>query len=366
MNFDDIIGQKGVTARIIDEIDSGRLPHALLLCGPEGNGGFAIALAIADRLLGTGANSRAMLEKLQHPDLHFSFPVYRKESGKPCPCDKYITQFRTLALADPYFGYVEWMNAIDADKEQLVIYVDESDSLIKKLSLKSSQGGYKVSIIWLPEKMNAECANKMLKLLEEPPGGTVFLLVSEHPELLLPTIRSRTQAISVPRMSNDDIYDVLTSRYGINHADALVISRSSYGNLTAALRSINAGSEQEEFFNLFVELMRLAYVRKVKEMKHWSDTVAAMGRECQKRFLAYSQRMVRENFIHNFRISDIVHMDDREQQFAVKFAPYINERNVIGIMNELSLAARDIAQNANGKIVFFDFALKMIVLIKNR
>lgn len=366
MQFDEIIGQQEVVGKLRGEADGNRLPHAILLCGPEGNGGMALALALADKLLSVNDNGQAMVAKLQHPDLHFAFPVYKKESSKPYTSDDYIKKWRDMVLDNPYFGYQEWMDAIGADTQQLMIYEAESDALTKKLSLKSSQGGYRVVIVWLPEKMNTTCANKILKLLEEPPMGVIFVMVSEHPELLLETIRSRCQSIIVPKLTIDDVEQTLVTQFSIDTNQAHLVARSSYGNMTAALRNISDDSELQMFFDLFVELMRLSYARKVKEMKQWSERVAGLGREKMKRFLNYCQRMIRENFMYNFHRQELIYMDAREQNFAVKFAPFINENNVIGIMEELSLCMRDIVQNANAKIVFFDFALKMIVLIKNR
>ena len=361
MTFDEVIGQQQVKQRLIQEIDSGRLPHALMLAGPEGNGAYSLALAIADRLLGHSV----MTEKLQHPDLYFTFPVYKKDS-KPTASDVFARQWRDMVLRDTHFGYSEWMDAIGADNQQLTIYVEESEALLRKLNLKANQGGYKVSIIWLPEKMNAECANKLLKLLEEPPMKTVFILVSEHPEQLLTTVKSHCQVVEVPKLKEEDIETELVNHRHIDQTIAHNIARTSYGNMCAALRQITDNSEQESFLELFKSLMRLSYTRKVREMKQWSDEVAAMGRERQKRLLTYFQRMIRENFIHNFHNPDLNYMTSDEAEFAIRFAPFINERNVIGIMDELQSCYRDITQNGNPRIIFFDFALKMIVLIKNR
>lgn len=366
IGFNDIIGQEEVKQRLLTELRNGKLPHALMLYGPEGNNALPLALALAHDLLGINRQQQLMLDQLQHPDLHFSFPIYRKESGKPAPCDIYLKQWREQLLRTPYFGYSEWMEAIGAENQQLMIYDDESDNLSSKLSLKANQGGYKVVIMWLPEKMNTVCSNKILKLLEEPPLQTVFILVSENPDKLLTTIRSRCQSISVPPLAEDDIRKYLTDNCAVDAAIANDVAHISNGNLCSAIRKITNDSEQEQFFDLFVSLMRLSYVRKVKEMKLWSEQVAALGRERQKRLLTYCQRMVRENFIYNFHSPDLNYMTRQEADFAVRFAPFINERNVIGIMTELNSAQRDIEQNANAKIVFFDFALKMIVLIKNR
>lgn len=364
MTFDQIIGQQKVKQHLLDELQQGRVPHALMLYGSEGCGALPLAVAYAQMLLGNSP----MAEKLQHPDLHFAFPIYKKTSGKDSYCDDFLREWRELLLNRPYFGMAEWMDAAGAENQQFFIYANESEAILRKLSLKSSQGGYKVMLIWLPEKMNAECANKLLKLLEEPPAQTVFLLVSQQPDQVLQTIRSRTQMLAVPRLTDQDIEQTLIDRYSILPAEAHRIARASNGNMAQALRTITStDTGGDYFFELFVELMRLAYVRKVKEMRLWSDRVAGMGRERIKAFLDYCQRMLRENFIYNFgRQSELNYMTEREAQFAVKFAPFINERNVIGIMEELSLAQRDIAQNTNAKIVFFDFALKMIVLIKNR
>ncbi|MBQ8736593.1 MAG: DNA polymerase III subunit delta, partial [Bacteroidaceae bacterium] len=376
MTFIDIIGQKDVKARLMEGCRNGKVPHALMLCGPEGCGAMPIAIGYARNLLckqktedGEACghcNACIMADKLQHPDLHFVFPIYKKHgSSKPTYCDDFIKEWRELNINTPYFGMAEWMEASGAENQQLIIYGDESDAVSRKLSLKASQGGYKVVIMWLPEKMNEACANKLLKLLEEPPAQTVFILVCERPDLVLQTIRSRTQMIDVPSLDLADMEAALVERMGILPAEAKRIARSTNGNMAAALRYISDDSESARFFNLFVSLMRLSYMRKVKEMKQWSEEVASLGRERQKNFLDYCQKMVRENFIYNFnKHDDLNYMNEREAEFAVKFAPFINENNVIGLMEELSLAQRDIAQNANAKIVFFDFALKMIVLIK--
>lgn len=362
MPLSHIIGQTEIKQRLLDELEQGRVAHALMFCGPEGNGALPLAVAYAKMLLG----GSTMVDRLQHPDLHFVFPIYRKNS-KDTYCDEFLPQWRQMLTGQPYCGMTEWMDYAGAENQQLMIYGHESDAIIKKLSLKSSQGGRKVMIIWLPEKMNDTCANKILKLLEEPPAQTVFILISEQPDKVLQTIRSRTQMISMPRLKPEDIEQALQQRYAVSAADAKRIARLSSGNMAKAIRTITNDSENRYFFDLFVELMRLAYIRKVKEMKLWSEKVANMGREKIKAFLEYCQRMVRENFIYNFQQQDELNfMSTDEAQFAVKFAPFINERNVIGIMNELSLAQRDVAQNTNAKIVFFDFALKMIVLIKNR
>lgn len=372
MYFKDIIGQETVKQRLRLEVREGRVPHAQLFAGPEGTGALPLAIAYARFLLCTRRGeedacgtcpSCVKLNKLAHPDLHFVFPVVKRKGGSDTVSDDYIREWRELAISTPYFGMNHWLDAMGAENQQAQIFVKESDELVRKLSLKSSEGGYKVVIIWLPEKMKVECANKLLKLLEEPPAQTVFLLVSEEPDRILPTILSRTQRINVPRLEDAEIAEALKARFGLQDTDAAETARLAEGSYLQALEIIHLSEDTQLFFGLFVSLMRLAYQRKVKEMREWSDTVAAMGRERQKDFLTYCQRMVRESFVSNFHRKEMNYMNREEENFTIRFAPFINERNVMGITDELAEAQTHIEQNVNPRMVFFDFALKMIVLL---
>ena len=230
--------------------------------------------------------------------------------------------------------------------------------------MKSSEGGYKIMIVWLPEKMNVECSNKLLKLLEEPPAQTLFLLISNNPEGLLPTILSRCQRFHIPRIENDYMIETLTGKYGLSNQDALSIAHLANGNFVKALDTIHLNEDHRLFHELFVNLMRLAYQRKIREMKQWSEQVASMGRERQKSFLEYCQKMIRENFIYNFGRQELVYMNRDETNFSLRFAPFINERNVMDMMNELGIAQLHVEQNVNPKMIFFDLSLRMIMLLK--
>lgn len=371
MFFKDIIGQKEAKQRLIREVKEGKIAHARLFCGPEGIGKLPLAIAYARYLscsnptetdaCGTCPNC-IKLNKLAHPDLHFVFPVIKKKS-KDAVSDDFIAEWRELINQNPYFNLNMWLEEMGAENQQALIYVKESDEIIRKLSLKSSQGGYKIMIIWLPEKMNIECSNKLLKLLEEPPSQTVFLLVSEEPDTLLATIQSRTQRFNLYGIEEEDIVVRLQQQYGIQESDAISIAHRSEGNFLKALEEIHLNEENKIFFELFVNLMRLSYQRKIREMKQWSETLASMGRERQKHFLTYCQRMIRENFIYNFHDPSLIYLNEEEKNFSSRFAPFINEYNVINIMYELSEAQRHIEQNVNARMVFFDFSLKMIVLL---
>lgn len=372
MYFKDVIGQEAAKQRLIREVQEGKVPHARLFCGGEGIGKLPLAIAYARYLscehrtendsCGT-CPSCIKYNKLAHPDLHFVFPVIKKKSTKDTVSDDFLPEWRDLLNQTPYFNLRIWLKEIGAENQQAQIYVKESDEILRKLSLKSSQGGYKVMIIWLPEKMNVECSNKLLKLLEEPPTQTVFLLISEEPDLLLTTIQSRTQRFQLHGIDEEAISKALSNRFGLQDNDAKNIAHRSEGNYLKALETIHLNEENVLFLDLFINLMRLSYQRKIREMKQWSETVAGLGRERQKNFLLYCQRMIRENFMYNFKNASLVYLNHEEEIFSSRFAPYVNERNVMGIMDELSEAQRHIEQNVNARMVFFDFSLKMIVLL---
>ena len=328
MKFTDVIGQDEAAKRLTGLVAEGRLPHALMLCGPEGSGKMALALAFASYLLcerHDGADDSCgecrqckMAGKWEHPDLHFTFPTIKLPSmsaeHKPVS-DDFARQWRQLLAGGPYFT------------------------------------------------MNQECANKLLKLIEEPPSRTVFVMVSEEPDKLLDTIRSRTQRIDIRRIGDDEIRQALTARRGIDGNTAARIARMSGGSWLRAIEALEAGNENELFLDMFIQLMRLAYMRNVKELKRWSETMQGFGREKQKRFLTYFMRMARENFMYNFQKPEIVYMTQREEDFARNFARFVNENNILQITDLGNKAIRDIGQNANAKIVFFDMALQMIVLL---
>lgn len=368
MYFKDVIGHEGVKKLLIDEVQTGQVPHARLFKGPQGVGGLPLAMAYARYLC---CNNRGVsdacgkcpscikFDKLMHPDIHFAFPV--KSLGVS---DDFLPVWRESLQTNPYMDFSDWLEIVRVENGQLLIGVKESDAINRKLSLKSSAGGYKVMIIWLPEKMNAGCANKLLKLLEEPPVGTVFILVSEQSDVILETILSRLQQVDLRRLSNIEIQKALEEKYGLQTEVAIEVACSAEGNYARAVEAISVANDREGFFELFVRLMRLAYARKLREIMEWSVEISSLGRERQKNLLRYMQRGLRENFIFNFHCQELNSMSAEEKTFSSRFSPFINERNVIGIMEELSLAEAHIEQNVSPRMVFFDLALKMIMLLK--
>ena len=373
MNFSEVIGQDDVKSRLLTLIESGKMPHSLLLYGAPGCGKMALALALASHLLGENdvnnpkaASVKAMLDRWEHPDLHFSYPVIRPTgttADHKMISDDFAKEWHVLLKKGPYFDMDTWLEHMNAANQQAIIFASESDNLTRKLNLKSSMGGYKVAIIWLPERMNVECANKLLKLLEEPPHQTLFIMVSEAPERLLETVRSRTQMIQVKRIDTAVLERALVEKRGLDDDTAHRVAQIANGSWLDAIRMLNADSEAKQFFNDFVSVMRASYRRDIREMKAWSERVATYGREKQKRMLLYFHRMFRENFMYNFKQSSLIHFTQDEEQFAQKFAPFINERNIVELYELVELNIRDLSQNANPKIVFFDFTLRVTMLL---
>ena len=378
MYFKDIIGQQTLKERLLRSVEDNRLAHALLLTGPGGNGKLPIAVALARYILCSNradgdacgrCPSCVKMDKLMHSDLHFVFPVKKKKntpSDRNPVSDDYITEWREIFQKSPYFSYSDWLAKLEVENQQPIIYERESSEILHKLTMKSREGGWKIMIIWLPEKMNEACANKLLKIIEEPPAETLFLLVSENAEPILPTILSRTQRIEIPRIADADIAAALVQRYALDGQMARTIAVQSGGNWEKAEGMLVVNSTKAQYLELFMTLMRMAYKRDIKAMKQWSEQVAALGRERQKALLEYCQRMIRENFIMNFKRAEMLYLSREEHDFSVRFSPFVNENNIFGIMEELSEAQKHIEQNVNAKMIFFDMALRMIVWIKNR
>ena len=383
MLFRDSIGQVATKKLLRLTVLEGRIPHAQLFAGISGIGKLQLALAYAQYLncphrsetdsCGT-CPTCLQFEHLQHPDLHFVFPIVKTDAADTC--DGFLEPWREIILTNRYFDLDDWHKALGVETKQSMIYEKESGEILRKLSLKPYGDGYKVMIIWQPEKMNASSANKLLKILEEPSPKTIFILVSEHPEDLLSTIQSRVQTIRVPQLETQTIVAALMER-GMDATKAADIARIANGSYLAALKKADASEENQQELRDFIALFRDAYTVGVlkdpqkkfdslKRLRQWSLDMAdsKVGREKQKHFLQYAQQQVRENYIRNMAQPELNYQMEDERDFSVKFAPFIHNGNVEAIMNQLDLAERQIEQNGNAKMIFFDLCLQMIVLIK--
>lgn len=381
MLFKDIIGQDAVKARLRQAVQDGRVSHAMLFTGAGGVGKLPLALALAQYMACPNRTPEdscgkcptcLQYQKLQHPDLFFAYPVVKPEGKSEVVCDDYGKEWRQLILERPYFDLADWYEAMGASNKQGMIYEKESSEILRKLSLKAYGSGFKVMIIWLPEKMNEVCANKLLKIIEEPPQKTVFILVSEEHQRLLQTILSRVQEVPLPRLSEDEITAALRAADDeLSASDAIDFAHMANGSYLTALKLMRADEQNQQFFDWFVALMRNAWsvghrqdYDCLLELRKWAAEMSAAGREKQKAFLEYAQRQVREYYVFNFGLPEINYQTAAERQFAVKFAPFINENNVQRLMDQLQLAQRQIEQNGSARIIFFDLCLQTIVLIK--
>ena len=376
MLFKEIPVHENTRQRLLSLADNDRIPHALLIEGPSGTGKFALARAFAQYIHCTGRKpgdkdscgvcpSCIQHQSKSHIDTHYVFPVVKLDKMTNAPVsDDFLTEWKEYLDGRRFMDFSVWTETFDKKNAQPITYANESGALLRKLSFAAHGSKYKVVLWWLPEKMNEEAANKILKMLEEPWEDTLFIMVSDNPKELLPTIYSRVQRISTGRVADSVIAGILETERGIGSEDAMSIAHNADGSVTAALRSIGSRSDENEFFNMFVTLMRQAYQRKIADLKEWSAALATLGREKEIKFYEYSVRLIRENFIYNFKLPQLNYLNSTESAFSVRFARFINERNVEKLIEVFDKARIDIAGNANGKIVNLDVAIKVILLLK--
>ena len=363
MRFADIIGQDDVKRHLIGTVKENRISHAQMFLGREGFGSLPLAIAYAQYIncqhrtdsdsCGECPSCR-QISQLAFPDLHFVFPVPTAGSEDKSVSDNFFEKWSEFIMQNPYGNYQQWLDFVGAGNSQGLIRVKESSEIIRKLSMKSFSAEYKIMIIWLAEKKNAETANKLLKLIEEPYPKTLFLLVAENAENILPTIISRTQLVRVPRIADSDIQAGLQQRAGISANAAEKIAGISEGDFGRALDYCGHAADLAQNLELFMKLMRTSYSFKAPEMVALAEELGALGREKQKAFLAYCERMVRENLIVNQHLDKMAHLTDDESGFASKFSRFIHPQNSMLIAETLDKAIYHISRNAGAKIVFMD------------
>lgn len=374
MRFKDIPAHDSLKEQLASIVDSNRIPHAMLLEGPRGTGKMMLARALAQYIHCTGRHdgdscgvcpSCIQHQSFNHIDTHFSFPVLKQKGKSSNPVsDDYIAEWRRLLSDDPYMDMNRWVELLGNANGQPVIYVDESAALIRKLNFTSHAARYKIVLMWLPERMNESCANKLLKLIEEPHDDTLFILVSDEPAKILPTIYSRLRRIQVKRLPDEVVARYLQEHHSVDPQAAASIAHLSDGSILDALHRLSTSDESHKFLEMFISLMRLAYQRKVALLRKWAAEAADMGREQSCRFLDYCERLTGENYICNLNNPALVFMDDAESAFSSKFSRFINERNVMDLRQLFIEARRDIAGNGNAKMIFFDLAVQVILKLK--
>jgi DNA polymerase-3 subunit delta' len=381
MLFSDILGLSHIKKHLTSSADAGRIPHAQLFVGPEGCGLLPMALAYAQYVVcnnqdGENENGNVTcnlkFNSFSHPDVHFAFPVSNSDKVKShAVSNHYMQEWRQFMTEQPYGNLFDWYRLIEIEKKQGQIGVDEALDIVKKLSLKSYEGGYKVMLIWMAEKMNTSAANKLLKLIEEPPEKTVFLLLCEDEEQIIQTIMSRCQILHFPPLPEDAIATALLKKGG-SKQEAQRIAHEANGNFNKALDLLNNDSEDLVFEKWFVQWVRSAFKAKgnkgaIHELILWSDELAKTGRETQKKFLDYCIMVMRQALLINYGAEELAYMKIHTDGFKLKnFAPFVHENNILVITEELETAIYHIERNGNAKIVFTDLSIKLTRLLHKK
>lgn len=382
MQFSSVLGQEHLKNHLTQSADNGRIPHAQLFVGPEGSGTLPMAIAYAQYILcgnknseNQGGNDHCNLKfkNFSHPDLHFAFPVATNDKIKSHPVSNhFMEEWRQLLKEQPYGNLFDWYRMLGIDNKQGQIGVDEALNIVKSLSLKSYEGGYKIMVIWMAEKMNTSAANKLLKLIEEPPSKTVFILIAEDEGQIINTIRSRCQVLHFPPLADVVLIEALKKNYQLDEATATKIARQSNGNYNKASDLVYHDSEDIQFEEWFVFWIRSAFKAKgnksaIHDLISWSEQVAKTGRETQKQFLQFCLDFFRQALLLNYNADQLVFIEPKTKNFKLEnFAPFVHEGNIMEISQELQDAIYHIERNGNSKIILTDLSIKLTRLLHKK
>lgn len=375
MKFSDIPGHANLKETLRQQIDNGKLPHALMLSGPSGIGKMMLARALAQYIhcenrqegeaCGECTSCRLHKED-RHPDLHYIYPVVKNRTKHILTSADVADVWLKMLKEYPAMPFERWLELLDAGNSQPHIHVEEADEIVKADSFPPISAEKKIFLVWLPEKMNTETANKILKVLEEPSQSTAFIFVSDNDLELLPTIFSRVRRYGVSPLSQSEIEQYLRQRYHFPAARAMEYGQLCAGSLIRADEFGAHTGEGDEFLALYQEIMRAAYSKRVAKLRQLADSAAGFGREKLKRMLNYMARMLRENFIYNMRMPQLNMLTREEESFSVKFAPFVNHLNIEDFMSETDKARRDIESNCNARLVLFDYFLYCIIFLHRK
>lgn len=382
MQFSEILGQEYIKSHLTKSASLGRIPHAQLFVGPEGSGTLPMAIAYAQYILcnntngennGENESCNLKFDKLSHPDLHFVYPTVATEDVKTKPKSiDFIGDWRAFVTQNPYGSLFDWYTVLGVNNKQGLIRVEDAGDILKTLSLKSYEGGYKIMIIWMADKMNTEASNKLLKLLEEPPEKTIFILITEQEEDLIQTIRSRCQVLHFGGLPENTIAATLVAQKQIDPKLAATIAHQAQGNFNKALHLLQNDDDSYPFDEWFVTWVRAAFKAKgnaaaIQDLIQWSDEVAGLGRETQKKFLSFCVEMFRQALLLNYESPSLVYLEPNVEKFKLaNFAPFVNGNNIQEIFKELSDAMYHIERNGNAKIILTDLSIKLTRLIHKK
>lgn len=376
MHFSQVVGQSEVKERLRHAFREGRIAHALMFLGPEGSGNLALALAFAQYISCENrddqdscgkCSSCKKISSLQFADLFFTFPFFNKTDSleEKTTCNDWIKDWREHLSSSPYTTIDQWRNELTSENKQLLISVAEAANVIHHLALKSFEGGYKYQVIWMAEFLKPDTANKLLKIIEEPPAKTLFLLVANSIENILPTILSRVQTIHVPKIDDADVTSSLIQLGALPDA-AKQISHFAHGDWNKALLLLHAKNPDEIFSQQFQYWMRMCYKKDVPGIVKWADDMHKTSREDQKSFLSYALDQIRQNLVMNYAGEDFVRMNSGEKMFADKFSPFINDLNAEELMEEITESHQDISRNVYSKLVFTDMSFRLHYLLTRK
>ena len=379
MLFKDILGQDHIKNHLTHSADNGRIPHAQLFVGPEGCGTLPMAIAYSQYILCKNANGENLggieacnlkFESIAHPDLHFAFPVTTSEKVKSKPVSNfYLEEWRQLIKQQPYGNLFDWYKLLGVENKQGQIGVEEAQEIVKSLSLKSYEGGYKVMIIWMADKLNIAAANKLLKLIEEPPNKTVFILITEDEDQIINTIKSRCQVLHFPPLSEEVIKNALIKNFSLENSIASKIAHQANGNYNKACDLVYHDSEDNQFEEWFIFWIRSAFKAKgnksaIHDLISWSEEIAKNGRETQKQFLNFCLDFFRQAMLLNYKADELVFLETKSEKFKLEnFAPFVHGNNILEISDELQDAIYHIERNGNSKIILTDLSIKLTRLL---
>ena len=382
MLFSKILGLPHIKSYLTTSADRGRIPHAQLFVGASGSGTLPMAIAYAQYILCANQNSEntggnpacnVKFNHLAHPDLHFAYPVATNDKVKKHPTsDAFAEEWRSFVQHNPYGNIFDWYLSLGIENKQGQIGVDEAQDIVKKLSLKSYEGGYKIMLIWMADKMNTSASNKLLKLIEEPPEKTIFLLITEEEEQIIQTIRSRCQVLHFPPLGEEVIQKELIDHHNLSETEALKIAHQANGNFNRAMHLLHHDGGEEQFEKWFIQWVRTAFKAKgnksaINELITWSESIASTGRETQKQFLGYCIDFFRQAMLLNYKADALVFLEPKTSGFQLeKFAPFIHDNNIIEITEELQDAMYHIERNGNSKIILTDLSIKLTRLLHKK
>lgn len=376
----DTIGQEFIKNHLKVSVDSGRIAHAQLFVGKAGAGVLPMAIAYAQHILcGASGENRLNLnnchlkfENLTHPDLHFSFPTATTPAIKSNPVSSlFMSSWRSFIKEKPYGNLYDWHQYLGIEKKQAQISVNEATLINKTLALKSYEGGYKIMIIWAADKVNTAAANKLLKLIEEPPDKTLFILITEHEDHIIDTIKSRCQILHFPNLTEPQIAEALVKEHHTSEEDAKKIAQQAQGDYQKAIDLLHSEGEDALFETWFIEWVRTAFQASRKKdailgLIAWSDTIAKTGRETQKSFLEFCVHIFRQAMLLNYKAHDLVYIKSQNNFDLSKFAPFVHNNNIMPIVTAIQDASYHIQRNGNAKIILTDLSIKLTRLLHKK